>query len=145
MTGRASATLVRHASFDEADCAPRPAHFRARRARRRCPRILGQIAVWSNDAAVIRGFKSRALQWFFEKNDARRLQRRQLAKIARIMSALDSGIPLKQLGAYRGFRLHELTGSDKGVWTVRVTGNRRITFRVDEHGNAYDVDLVDYH
>ena len=94
---------------------------------------------------AITGFKSNALKRFFEKHDARKLQRQQLAKIVKILNHLDSGRPLQDLRIFRGYRLHELTGSDKGVWTVRVTGNRRITFRVDEHGNAYDIDFADYH
>ncbi len=94
---------------------------------------------------AIRGFKSNELKRFFRKQDARKLQRRQLAKITDILELLDNGEPLQDFRKRRGYHLHELTGRDKGVWTVRVTGNWRITFRVDEHGNAYDVDFVDYH
>ncbi len=43
-----------------------------------------------------------------------------------------------------GYRLHPLTGSLKGFWSVRVTGNWRIIFRF-ENGTAWDVDLKDYH
>lgn len=36
-------------------------------------------------------------------------------------------------------------GADqKGAWSVRITGNWRITFRFED-GDAYGVDLVDYH
>ncbi|AVQ72281.1 toxin [Microcystis sp. MC19] len=40
--------------------------------------------------------------------------------------------------------LHELAGQRKGTWTVRVSGNWRITFTFDGVG-ACDVDLEDYH
>ena len=43
-----------------------------------------------------------------------------------------------------GFRLHELTGDQAGVWSVTVNKNWRITFRF-ENGGATDVDLIDYH
>ena len=43
-----------------------------------------------------------------------------------------------------GFGLHGLKGKQKGLWAVSVSGNWRIVFRF-EKGNAYDVDLVDYH
>ena len=46
--------------------------------------------------------------------------------------------------ALPGFRLHPLKGKLKGRWSVSVSGNWRIVFRF-EKGNAYDVDLVDYH
>jgi proteic killer suppression protein len=36
--------------------------------------------------------------------------------------------------------LHELKGTPKGEWSVRVSGNWRITFR----WTGKDVELVDY-
>jgi plasmid maintenance system killer protein len=42
------------------------------------------------------------------------------------------------------FRLHPLKGNRKGVWAVTVRANWRATFRF-EGGDAYDVDLEDYH
>jgi proteic killer suppression protein len=42
-----------------------------------------------------------------------------------------------------GFRLHGLQGNPKR-WSVRVTGNYRITFGWSGE-NALDVDLEDYH
>ena len=32
----------------------------------------------------------------------------------------------------------------KGLWSISISGNWRITFRL-ECGDVYDVDLVDYH
>jgi len=43
-----------------------------------------------------------------------------------------------------GFGLHPLKGDLRGFWAVRVSGNLRIVFRFQD-GDAYDVDLVDYH
>ena len=43
-----------------------------------------------------------------------------------------------------GYRLHPLKGSLKGFWSVTISGNWRIIFRI-ENGDALDVDLVDYH
>ena len=43
-----------------------------------------------------------------------------------------------------GDRLHPLKGELKGFWSVTVSGNWRLTFRI-ESGNAFDVDLTDYH
>ena len=43
-----------------------------------------------------------------------------------------------------GLRLHQLTGNRRGVWSIRVSGNWRITFRFED-GEAVDVDLEDYH
>ena len=43
-----------------------------------------------------------------------------------------------------GYRLHSLKGDLQGLWSISISGNWRIVFRF-EGGDAYDVDLVDYH
>lgn len=43
-----------------------------------------------------------------------------------------------------GFKLHELTGGEKDTWSVRVSGNWRVTFKF-ENGDAIVVDYRDYH
>jgi proteic killer suppression protein len=43
-----------------------------------------------------------------------------------------------------GFRLHSLAGSLKGRYAVSVSGNWRVTFRL-EGGHAVDVNYEDYH
>ena len=43
-----------------------------------------------------------------------------------------------------GLHLHELSGKQKGIWSVRVSGNWRVTFRFTGN-DAEQVDYVDYH
>jgi proteic killer suppression protein len=43
-----------------------------------------------------------------------------------------------------GYRLHELKCARAGTWSVSVSGNWRLTFTFLE-GDAFDVDLEDYH
>ena len=92
---------------------------------------------------AITGFKHGGLKRFHRKHDASKLPKQYLNRIENILLVLDSGNPLGNL-AIPGYRLHPMKGDRKGVWSVTVTGNWRITFRVDR-GDAYDVDLVDYH
>ncbi len=92
---------------------------------------------------AIEGFKSGNLKRFHEKADASRLPKQYLARIADILKALDTSDPLGQLSASK-YRLHRLKGSRKGEWSVRVSANLRVTFRLDR-GDAYDIDLTDYH
>jgi proteic killer suppression protein len=40
--------------------------------------------------------------------------------------------------------MHPLRGDLRGFWAITVLANWRIIFRFAE-GNAFDVDLVDYH
>jgi proteic killer suppression protein len=41
-------------------------------------------------------------------------------------------------------RLHALTGDRKGTWSVWVSPNWRVTFKIDGP-DAKDVDFEDYH
>jgi len=43
-----------------------------------------------------------------------------------------------------GYRLHPLKGELKGMWSIPISGNWRIAFRF-ANGDAFDVDLTDYH
>lgn len=43
-----------------------------------------------------------------------------------------------------GLYLHELRGRRRGTWSVRVSGNWRVTFQFD-NTEAVNVDYEDYH
>jgi len=43
-----------------------------------------------------------------------------------------------------GLKLHELKGKQKGTWSVQVTGNWRMTFKLHE-GDVFEVNYEDYH
>ncbi len=43
-----------------------------------------------------------------------------------------------------GYDLNELKGDCQGTWSIKVSGNWRITFSF-ENGEVYDVNLEDYH
>lgn len=43
-----------------------------------------------------------------------------------------------------GSRLEALKGKRQGQWSIRINDQWRICFRV-EAGNAFDVEIVDYH
>ena len=45
---------------------------------------------------------------------------------------------------YPGSDLHQLKGTLKGFWAVKVSGNWRVVFTFKE-GNAYLVNYLDYH
>jgi len=43
-----------------------------------------------------------------------------------------------------GFRLHALRGAQADRWSIRVSGNWRLTFEFRD-GDAYVLDYEDYH
>lgn len=92
---------------------------------------------------MIKDFAHKGLERFFVKDDRRLLDVKQLPRIERILDVLEHASSVAELDI-PGFKLHPLTGNRKGTWSMRVSGNWRITFRF-ENGDAHDVNLEDYH
>jgi toxin HigB-1 len=66
-----------------------------------------------------------------------RLAERRLTELNAARSLSDFS-PLASMG------LHKLTGDLKGFWAIKVNGPWRIVFRFED-GDAFDVEIVDYH
>jgi proteic killer suppression protein len=92
---------------------------------------------------TIKSFRHKGLKRMFENGQARLVNPSLRSRVENILAVLDASPSALDL-ATPGNRLHELTGDQAGVWSVAVSGNWRIVFRFTD-GNAYDVDLVDYH
>lgn len=92
---------------------------------------------------MIRSFKDRRLKRFYEAGDRSRLQPDHIEKVETILAALETASRIEQLNL-PGFRLHPLKGDLKGFWSVTVRANWRVVFRF-ENGDAFDVELTDYH
>ena len=50
----------------------------------------------------------------------------------------------EKLRSFPLWKAHQLTGARKGVWSLHVTRNWRLTFQIKE-GEIWDVDYEDYH
>lgn len=92
---------------------------------------------------MIKTFRHKGLAQLFERgrsravaDDLTRRLIRQLDFLNRAAAAQDMNLP--------GYRLHELKGERRGTWSVTVSGNWRLTFTFRD-GDAYDVNLEDYH
>jgi toxin HigB-1 len=92
---------------------------------------------------MIRSFRHRGLRALFEDGTRRGVRADQADRIERILARLDAAAQASDM-ALPGYRLHQLKGDLAGFWSVTVSGNWRVIFRF-EHGEATDVDLVDYH
>lgn len=92
---------------------------------------------------MIASFRHKGLRALFEHDDGRKVKTAQIGRLRIILSALDQAEQVQDLDQ-PAFRLHALKGDRKGVWAVSVSANWRVTFRFRE-GDAYDVDLEDYH
>lgn len=92
---------------------------------------------------MIVSFRSKALRNLWEKNDPTGVNPNARARLGRILSTLESAETLGDLDV-PGFRFHALKGFDPRRYSMRVTGNWRITFAWQD-GIASAVDLEDYH
>jgi proteic killer suppression protein len=93
---------------------------------------------------MIETIAHKGLRLLWEKDDPSKLPPEQVSKIRRIFEALDTAKNLDPLRQVPGYKLHPLVGELKGFWSVWVTENYRIIFRV-EGENVFDVDYTDYH
>ena len=92
---------------------------------------------------MIASFKHRGLRQFYESGTTRGIQANHAARIRLILARLDASTSAQDMNL-PGLHLHELSGRRSGTWSVRVSGNWRITFRF-EGVDASEVDLEDYH
>ncbi len=92
---------------------------------------------------MIESFKHKGLSKFFSSGNSSKLNQNHLKKIKRILIVLNNASILEDLNL-PGWKLHKLKGNMKGIYSVEVSGNFRITFRF-EKGKVIDVDYQDYH
>ena len=78
-----------------------------------------------------------------ERADPSKIRADQAGRISDVLFHLDQAQKPSDL-ALPGYRLHPLKGDFKGLWSVTISGNWRVVFRFED-GDAFDVDLVDYH
>ena len=67
-------------------------------------------------------------------------------KLRKMLAFLDDMEDPEELRSLPAWRAHTLTGDRKGTWSLSVTRNRRLTFRIDTlEREICDVNLEDYH
>jgi len=92
---------------------------------------------------MIEHFKHKGLKRLFQQGEAKGIISDLLEKLENILFVLSRARRPEDMNL-SAFRLHRLKGDLKGFWSVIVRANWRVIFRFEE-GDAYDVDLIDYH
>ena len=93
---------------------------------------------------MITSFKHKGLQRFYEKDDKSLLPPSLVLRISAILAVLDVADKPEAFWAMPQYRLHKLSGDLQDFWSVKVNANWRIILRFTA-GEAFDVDLIDYH
>ncbi|MEA5485639.1 MULTISPECIES: type II toxin-antitoxin system RelE/ParE family toxin [Pseudanabaena] len=100
-----------------------------------------QITVISREKIMIKNFKDKTLQRLFREDIPATSKQEE-----KIKNRLETIVVASKIEDIRipGYGLHELKGDRKGTWSIKISGNWRITFRFED-GNAYDLNFEDYH
>ena len=61
-----------------------------------------------------------------------------------VLAMLDAATSLSDISPLKSVGLHSLKGNRKGQWAMTINGPWRLCFRFKD-GDAYDVEILDYH
>lgn len=94
----------------------------------------------------IRNFAHKGLKRLYTEDSAKGVPPDAADKLRKMLVYLDNMEDPEELWSLTAWKVHTLTGDRKGTWSLSVTRNRRLTFRIDtaEH-EICDVNLEDYH
>lgn len=92
----------------------------------------------------IRNFVHKGLKRLYLENSAKELPPDSLNKLRAMLTFLQDMQDPETLQAFPLWKAHQLTGDRKGVWSLHVTRNWRLTFQVKD-GEIADVNYEDYH
>jgi proteic killer suppression protein len=94
----------------------------------------------------IRNVVHRGLKRFIQRNDASGLAPAVVERVRNIVTFLQEMEDAQELRDIPSWKAHQLTGDRKGTWSLTVTKNWRITFRIDQaEKEILDLDHEDYH
>jgi proteic killer suppression protein len=97
-------------------------------------------------AVRIRNFVHKGLKRLYQEDSAKGVPPETVDKLRKMLAYLDEMEDPEELRALTAWKVHTLTGDRKGTWSLSVTRNRRLTFRIDTvEREVYDLNLEDYH
>ena len=94
----------------------------------------------------IRGFGHKGLKRLYTEDSAKGVPPDAVDKLRKMLSYIDDMEDPEESNLLAVWKAHMLTGDRKGAWSLSVTRNRRLTFRIDiTEREIWDVNLEDYH
>lgn len=93
-----------------------------------------------------RSFVHKGLKRLYEDDMEKGVPPETVDKLRKMLAFLDDMRDPEELRALPSWKVHTLTGDRRGTWSLTVTANRRLTFRIDLTERCiYDLNLEDYH
>jgi toxin HigB-1 len=93
----------------------------------------------------IDSIRHKALRRFAETGSPKGLPAGSVDRLRNMLAYIDAIATEEELRVPPNFGAHKLTGDRKGEWSLTVTKNWRMVFRVNSAGAIEDMDLEDYH
>jgi toxin HigB-1 len=93
---------------------------------------------------MIKTFADKRTQELFEIGKMRRLDPLLIARAVRRLEYIHLATRLEDLRVPPSNRLHALKGNRQGQYSISINEQWRICFRFMD-GDAYDVEITDYH
>jgi len=94
----------------------------------------------------IRNFAHKGLQRLYTDDSARGVPSDTADKLRKMLAYLDNMDDPHELRVLSTWKAHTLTGDRRRTWSLHVTGNPRLTFRINTvEREIFDVNLEDYH
>lgn len=94
----------------------------------------------------MRSFIHKGLKRLYTEDSAKAVPADSADKLRKMLAYLDSMEDPEELRALSAWKAHTLAGNRRGAWSLSVTRNRRLTFRIDApEGEICDVNLEDYY
>lgn len=94
----------------------------------------------------IRNVVHRGLRRFMERNDPSGLPAAVVERVRNIVTFLQEMGDARELRDVPSWKPHQLTDDRKGTWSLLVTRNWRITFKIDQaKKEIVDLNYEDYH
>lgn len=93
---------------------------------------------------MIQSFADAETERFFITGKSRHIPNDIRSRAAKRLTQLDAATRVEDLRLPPSNRLEALKGDRKGQWSIRINDQWRVCFGFDD-GDAFDVEIVDYH
>ncbi len=93
---------------------------------------------------MIKSWANSASRRFYEEGKSSKFRGLDDEAAEELLASLDSATSLRDLSPLKSVGLHKLRGDRAGQWAMTVNDRWRVCFRFED-GDAYDIEIVDYH
>lgn len=94
----------------------------------------------------IRNIVHKGLKRLYNEDDQKGVSADTVDKLRKMLAFLQDMENADEMRSITLWKAHQMTGDRKGTWSLHVTRNWRLTFRIDtSESEICDLDYEDYH